>query len=112
MPSNSRPLMCSLQNRARDLRWNYQIKCGGGADSIHVATALELGCEEFLHFYKSEAWTPEYGCTSKAHAHLGLGVIEAHQTALIPAYLSNHCWTDPAPEPQGSYVVATLVSAS
>ena len=34
--------------RARDLRWVHGINCGGGADGIHVATALELGCREFL----------------------------------------------------------------
>lgn len=34
--------------RARELRWGHGINCGGGADGIHVATALELGCREFL----------------------------------------------------------------
>ena len=37
-----------VAERARDLRWVHGINCGGGADGIHVATALELGCDEFL----------------------------------------------------------------
>ena len=29
-----------VAERARDLRWVHGINCGGGADGIHVATAL------------------------------------------------------------------------
>jgi hypothetical protein len=32
---------------ARDLRWNHGIHLGG-ADGIHIASALEMKCEEFL----------------------------------------------------------------
>jgi hypothetical protein len=34
--------------RARELLWQDQIFCGGAADQIHVATALDLRCEEFI----------------------------------------------------------------
>jgi hypothetical protein len=34
--------------RARDLPWEDGIRCGGGADGVHVATVLELKCEEFI----------------------------------------------------------------
>ena len=32
---------------ARDLRWTHGIKLGG-ADAVHVASALAMKCEEFL----------------------------------------------------------------
>src|SRR5690606_20789210 len=36
-----------VMERARDLRWKHSITLKP-ADSIHVATALEAGCDEFI----------------------------------------------------------------
>jgi len=39
----------TIAERARDLHWDHGINLGG-ADAIHVATALTVGCSEFLTF--------------------------------------------------------------
>lgn len=75
-----------IAERARDLRWIHQIKCGGGADSIHVATALELGCEEFISTNRKRG--PLNSDAASKLAKMGLRVIEAHQTAVLPAHYS------------------------
>ena len=71
-----------IAERARDLLWVHGINCGGGADAIHVATALEERCEEF--------WTTN---TGKGPANpkvvpalhkLNLQVMAATQTQLLP----------------------------
>ena len=36
-----------IAEKARDLRWKHDIRLKG-ADAIHVATALDQGCAEFL----------------------------------------------------------------
>ena len=71
-----------IAERARDLLWVYGIECGGGADAVHVATALEGQCEEF--------WTTNTGkgpANPKAvpalHK-LNLSVIAATQTQVLP----------------------------
>ena len=71
-----------IAERSRDLLWVDGIDCGGGADAIHVATALEARCEEF--------WTTN---TGKGPANpkivprfrkLNLKVISAAQTQALP----------------------------
>ena len=71
-----------IAERARDLLWVHGINCGGGADAILVATALEERCEEF--------WTTN---TGKGPANpkvvpalhkLNLQVMAATQTQLLP----------------------------
>lgn len=70
-----------IAERARDLRWNHNIRLSG-ADATHVATALEAGCEEFItydsriHKYASEI------------EKLGIRVIKAYETKLLAAYLT------------------------
>lgn len=73
-----------IAERARDLRWVHHIKCGGGADSIHVATALELGCEEFISTNVKRG--PLNADASAKLATMGLRVIEAPQTSVLPAH--------------------------
>jgi hypothetical protein len=75
-----------IAERARSLRWDHQIKCGGGADMLHIATALELGCQEFITTNRKRG-PLNTACVSKLAA-LGLRIIEAPQTALIPAHLN------------------------
>ena len=36
-----------VAEKARDLRWNHDIRLSG-VDGIHVASALDMGCSEFL----------------------------------------------------------------
>jgi hypothetical protein len=71
-----------IAERARDLRWRDGIRCGGGADGIHVATALELKCEEFITSNRKRG--PLQGDTPKMLATFGLRVIEPPQTSVLP----------------------------
>lgn len=63
---------------ARNLRWNHKLAFRG-ADAMHVASALEMGCSEFI--------TTDEKILSRAAelAGLGLRVIRAHQTSYLPA---------------------------
>lgn len=67
---------------ARSLRWKYGVKCGGGADTVHIATALELGCQEFITTNKRSG-PLNTKCAAKL-GELGLRVINATQTAFVP----------------------------
>lgn len=69
-----------IAEKARDLHWEHGIN-PGGADAIHVATAIVTGCKEFStsdarkkspHAYKAEI------------AALGVRVIRAADTRLLP----------------------------
>ena len=71
-----------IAERARDLRWVDGIKCGGGADMVHVATALELHCEEFITTNAKRG--PLQGEALAKLAELGLRVITAPQTSVLP----------------------------
>lgn len=42
---------------ARDLHWDHGINLGG-ADAIHVATAIKTGCKEFLSFDAEKRKSP------------------------------------------------------
>jgi hypothetical protein len=76
-----------VAEKSRDLRWVHGIPCGRGADSIHVATALELECVEFLTTNKKKG--PLQGKTPEQLAKFGLGVILPHQTAVLsPQYIT------------------------
>ena len=72
-----------VAERARDLRWLHEIKPGGGADAIHIATALELGCEEFWSTNRKRGPLNEDARVKLARIHLR--VIEAPYTSLLPA---------------------------
>ena len=71
-----------IAEKARSLRWDHKLSCGGGADMIHLATALELGCEEFITTNKKRG-PLNANCTA-ALAKMGLRVITAPQTSLLP----------------------------
>lgn len=71
-----------VSERARDLLWNDGIFCGGAADQIHVATALEAKCEEFITTNRKRG--PLQGDLPEKLARLRLRVIMPGQTASIP----------------------------
>lgn len=74
-------LTLGIAERARDLEWIHGINLGG-ADAIHVATAITLGCKEFFTFDKSKAKSP---IGRKAELlKLGLRVIEPSETFYLP----------------------------
>jgi len=67
-----------IAERARDLRWDHDITLRGG-DAIHVASALELGCAEFI---TDDGKGPHKNAAKIAK--LGLKVVRAHETELLP----------------------------
>lgn len=73
-----------IAERARALRWDDGLSCGGGADMVHLATALELGCEEFITTNKKRG--PLNSACTSAMAARKLRVITAPQTALLPPH--------------------------
>ncbi len=72
-----------VAEKARSLLWDHGIRCGGAADSIHVATAIELGCEEFLSTNAKRGPLNADAATKLSDA-FGLRVIEAPQTQVLP----------------------------
>ncbi len=65
---------------ARDLRWTKGIALKG-ADSIHVASALEMKCEEFL---TSNGRIKRLGAFDAKLARLGLTVRNGRDTICLP----------------------------
>lgn len=73
-----------IAERARDLQWDHNINLGG-ADAVHVATALSTGCKEFLSFDYAKPKSP----VKFAPQLLTLGliaVIPANTTLVPPSY--------------------------
>jgi len=70
-----------IAERSRDLRWVDEVRGLRGADAIHVATALELGCDEFITSNRSKG--PLQGDTPKKLNDLGLRVIQAPDTQVL-----------------------------
>ena len=66
-----------IMERARQLRWNSGITLGG-VDSIHVASAIEMGCAELITTDK------KFFTNKKKIADLGLRIIRASETAHLP----------------------------
>jgi predicted nucleic acid-binding protein len=67
--------------RARDLHWDDGMNLGG-ADAIHVATALVTGCKEFLSFDFGKSKSPlKFAPELQA---LKLRAIEPAKTLLLP----------------------------
>lgn len=64
---------------ARDLLWEHDIHLGG-ADGTHVASALYSNCEEFI------TWDGRIMKQAEKIAKLGLRVISANQTKLLPRH--------------------------
>ena len=83
-----------VAEKARNLRWAHGLNFGG-ADSIHLASAMELKCEEFL------TWD------SRPHAHaaalndLALAVRFPRDTRCLPDRYRQHLLISPQP-PAGS----------
>jgi len=67
---------------ARDLLWVDGINCGGGTDAVHVATALDLKCEEFITHNTGKG--PAKPITIPKLAAKGLRVIAPAQTSVLP----------------------------
>lgn len=67
---------------ARDLRWVHGISGLRGPDSIHIASALEMKCEEFL---SCDGKLERVGKHSGPLSRLGLYVKRAQDTACLPA---------------------------
>lgn len=66
-----------IADRARNLRWTHNLAFRG-ADSLHIASALEMGCSEFI--------TTDGIVLSRAKetAKLGIRIIHPHETLLLP----------------------------
>ncbi len=73
-----------VAERARDLRWKDNIRLSG-MDAIHVASALEAGCTEFLTWDNGIRKSKVTERVS-ALAALGLDVIAPRDTKLLPAF--------------------------
>ena len=87
-----------VAERARDLRWKDNIRLKG-MDAIHVASALEARCTEFL------TWDIGIGRSkltqqASALATLGLKVIPPSDTNLLPSFYKSQQQSllDPDPE--------------
>ncbi len=74
-------LTLGIAERARDLEWLHNITLGG-ADAIHIATAITLGCKEFFTFDMSKNKSPTGH--KKEIAKLGLRVITPSETFYLP----------------------------
>jgi predicted nucleic acid-binding protein len=67
---------------ARNLRWNHDIILKP-IDSIHVASALDAKCSEFLS-WDSDMTDPKQATKILALRGLGLAVIPPHKTSSLP----------------------------
>lgn len=67
----------AIAEKARDLRWFSSVNLKG-ADALHVASALRMGCDEFL---TGDGKIMKSGQTL---AHMGLRVCRSSATQLLP----------------------------
>jgi predicted nucleic acid-binding protein len=67
-----------IAERARDLRWDHDITLRG-ADAVHVASAIEQGCKEFV---TKDSRGPHKNAAKIAK--LGLKIVRASETTLLP----------------------------
>lgn len=74
-----------IAERARDLLWVDGIRCGGGADMVHIATAIELKCEEFITTNRKRGPLQGDAPAKLASLH-NLRIIEAPQTSVLPPH--------------------------
>jgi hypothetical protein len=65
---------------ARDLRWKHGINLAG-ADGLHIASALDRKCEEFV----TTDTRPKMVAAKPVLAGLGLRMIHASETQCLPA---------------------------
>lgn len=71
-----------LAEKARDLRWKHNIRLKG-ADAIHVASAIESRCTEFLT-WDTDINKPKIAAETALLAGFGISVITPMQTTLLP----------------------------
>lgn len=71
-----------IVEKARNLLWEDGILCGGSADQVHVATALQMGCEEFITTNKKKG--PLRAEVAAKLEKLNLRVITPTQTIVLP----------------------------
>lgn len=72
-----------VAERARNLRWKDNIRLSG-MDAIHVASALEVGCKEFLTWDKGMG--NKVAERKRALEALGINVITPRETLLLPDF--------------------------
>ncbi len=65
---------------ARDLRWTHGVNVGG-ADGLHIASALDRKCEEFV----TTDQRPKKLAAKAVLAGLGLRMIRSSETQCLPA---------------------------
>jgi predicted nucleic acid-binding protein len=73
-----------VAEQARQLRWKHNISLKG-MDAIHVASAIEAKCEEFLSWDAGIA-SPRNTAKTTALALHGIKVIAPSQSLLLPTY--------------------------
>lgn len=66
-----------IADRARNLRWTHNLAFKG-ADSLHIASALEMGCSEFM------TTDGPVLSRSKEVVKLGISIIHPHETSRLP----------------------------
>jgi len=92
---------------ARDLRWEHNILLGG-ADAIHIASALLVGCQEFITTDHKIKTRKKLIAAIPQIERLGLKVIRASQTSLLSTeYLQNELFngqneTEETPEEENT----------
>jgi predicted nucleic acid-binding protein len=73
-----------VAEQARNLRWIHNITLKG-ADAIHVASAIEAQCTEFLT-WDADISKPKVANKVQLLKKLGISVITPMQTQLLPTY--------------------------
>lgn len=71
-----------VAERARDMRWKHGLSFKG-ADAIHLASALEVGCTEFVSADGRYFAEPR---KSDIFNKLGIRVIKAHESINLPEH--------------------------
>lgn len=87
--------------KARDLLWKHDIKLKG-MDGIHVASALDAECKEFLT-WDTDIGKPAVAAKIKALQKMGVRVITPRDSRLLPGeYTQSHLIRDSAtPQSKG-----------
>lgn len=71
-----------IAERARDLRWVHNLRFKG-ADALHLASAAEMGCTEFVSTDSRYFDEPR---RADIQTKLGISIIRAHETINLPMH--------------------------
>jgi predicted nucleic acid-binding protein len=71
-----------IAEQARDLRWKHDLRLKS-ADAIHVASAIDAQCTEFLT-WDTDISKPKVADKIKVLSNFGIAVITPMQTKLLP----------------------------